>query len=174
MRQTIILPILVICFGVIMRLLPHIPNVAPLTALALFGGMYLDKKYALLIPLSIMILSDCFLGFHNTILFVYLSFVFSGVLGLLARNHKTAGRILVMTLLASLQFFIITNFGVWLVSGMYERSLQGLLEAYFLALPFFRNTMFGDLLYTTTFILLFGFMKYLLQRREPLLLKRKN
>lgn len=173
MRQKLILSLLIITFGVFMRLVPHTPNVAPITAIALFGGIYLDKKYALILPFVIMFVSDLFLGFHDTMLFVYLSFFISGLLGLWARRQKTAGRIFFVTLLSSVVFFVVTNFGVWLVSGMYERSPKGLLEAFVLALPFFRNTIFGDLLYTTTFILLFEFIEYLAQRRTLALSKRR-
>lgn len=154
-----------------MRLIPHMPNVAPITAIALFGGMYLDKKYALIIPLVIMVLSDFFLGFHDTILFVYVSFLISGLLGLWARRQKTAGKILVVTIMASVFFFVMTNLGVWLVGHIYPRTTKGLIECFLMALPFFRNTIFGDLLYTTTFIILFEFLEYLVKRRMPALAK---
>ena len=173
MRDRVFLPTFIIVFGVLMRLLPHMPNVAPITALALFGGLYLDKKYALIVPLTIMIISDFFLGFHDTIFFVYGSFFLSGLLGLWARKQKTAGRILSVTLLASVLFFLITNFGVWLVGHMYSKDLKGLLECFAMALPFFKNTISGDLLYTTSFILLFEFLEYLIRRRQPALAKRQ-
>jgi hypothetical protein len=173
MRDKIVLPILIIILGVLMRLIPHMPNVAPITAIALFGGMYLDKKYALIIPLIIMLISDFFLGSHDTQLFVYFSFLLSGLLGLWTRSHKTAGRILVTTLVASTLFFLITNLGVWLVGHIYPRTKEGLLECFVMALPFFRNTIFGDLLYTTAFIILFEFLEYLIRRRQPALARRK-
>jgi hypothetical protein len=173
MRDKLLLPTLIIIIGVLFRLIPHVPNIAPITALALFGGMYLDKKYALIIPLIIMVISDFFLGFHDTVLFVYVSFFISGLLGLWARKQKTAGRILLITLLASTIFFIITNFGVWLVGHLYPRNLKGLIECFIMALPFFRNTIFGDLLYTTAFILIFEFLEYIIKRRQPVLARRR-
>lgn len=173
MRDRLVLPLFIILLGVTMRLVPHLPNFAPITAIALFGGLYLDKKYALILPLIIMGISDFFLGFHNTMAFVYLSFVFSGLLGLWARKQKTAGRILLITLAASILFFIITNVGVWLMGDIYPRNAKGLIECMAMALPFFRNTIFGDLLYTTTFILLFEFIEYLVKRKQLALLRRK-
>lgn len=174
MKAKLLIPFLIILLGVLLRLIPHIPNFAPITAIALFGGIYLEKKYAIMLPLLIMLISDYFLGFHDTILFVYLSFILSGLLGLWARRQKTAGRILFVTLLSSVLFFVITNLGVWLVSGMYEKSPKGLLEAFLLALPFFRNTISGDLLYTTSFVLLMEFIEYLAQKRQVAVVRRQR
>ena len=73
--RDIALPSITIVIAVSMRLLPHPPNFTPIAAMALFGGCYLDKKYALAIPLLAMFVSDIFLGFHNTMIFVYGSFL---------------------------------------------------------------------------------------------------
>ena len=46
------------------RLVPHPPNFAPITALALFSGAkFSDKRLALLVPLTALVLSDTVLGF---------------------------------------------------------------------------------------------------------------
>lgn len=172
--ETLLFPTLIILFGVLLRLVPHMPNFAPITAIALFGGMYLSKKYALIVPLVIMVISDYFLGFHDTILFVYVSFFISGLLGLWVRRDKNALRILTVTLLSSVIFFLITNFGVWFMGNMYQRTTNGLITAYVMAIPFFRNTIMGDLLYTTTFILMYEFMRYFLQRRSIVISRRKK
>lgn len=145
------LAILMIIGGVFLRLIPHIPNVAPITAMALFGGVYLNKKYALLIPLLIMFISDFFLGFHNLMFFVYGSFLLTGIIGLQLKKHKSYKFIFISSLVSSTLFFIITNFGVWLVSGMYAKTIAGLVNCYLMAIPFFRNTVFGDLFYTGAF-----------------------
>ena len=136
-----------------MRLLPHAPNVAPIAAMALFGGAYLDRKFALLAPLAAMFLSDIFLGFHNTILFVYGSFLISGLIGLWLRKHKNPGNIILASIFSSIIFYLVTNFGVWLAGGLYTKDATGLIQSYVMALPFFRNTILGDLFYTG---LLFG------------------
>src|SRR5438309_525724 len=82
-------PLLIICFGVVLRLLPHPPNFTPIAAIALFGGVYLNKKYALVIPVIAMFISDIFIGFHASMPFVYTSFLISGLIGLWLRTHKT-------------------------------------------------------------------------------------
>lgn len=144
-------PLTVILFAIVLRLLPHPANVAPITAMALFGGFYLNKRYALIVPLIALFISDIFLGFHDTMLFVYGGFLLTGLLGMLMRRNRSIKTIFATTLVSSLLFFIITNFGVWLVSKMYTKDFSGLLQSYYYALPFFRNTILGDALYMTLF-----------------------
>lgn len=131
----------------LLRILPHPANVAPLAAMALAGGVYLDRRYALIVPLLAMIISDMIIGFHTTIPFVYGSFLLIGIAGLWLRTHKSLGTVVGATLASSLLFFIVTNFGVWLTGGgwYYPRTWVGLVECYTLAIPFFRNTLVGDL-----------------------------
>lgn len=144
-------PVAIIVFAVGARLLPHPPNMVPITALALFGGVYLGKKYALLVPLIALFVSDVFLGFHNLMLFVYGSFLLTGIIGLWLRKHKKLGFIVAGALVSSILFFAITNFGVWVAGNMYPHTLTGLVESYTLAIPFFRNSLIGDLGYTGLF-----------------------
>jgi uncharacterized membrane protein len=174
MKEKIVIPATVILLAALLRLVPHLPNFAPIGAMALFGGMYLEKKYAFIVPLVALFLSDIFLGFHATMPFVYGSFLLSGLIGLWIRQHRSVKRVVFGTLLSSVLFFLITNFGTWLVSGMYQKSPKGLIEAFVLALPFFRNTIFGDLLYTTAFIVMYELMKVLARRNAKAVLPVKK
>lgn len=149
--QKFLNPLLIIIFAVVLRLVPHPANFAPIAAMALFGGVYLNKKYALIVPFVAMLISDYFIGFHNTMPFVYGSFLLTGVIGLWLRNNKKFPVIVGATLFSSLLFFLITNFGVWLSGGLYPKTFAGLVNAYFYAIPFFRNTLIGDLFYTGLF-----------------------
>lgn len=157
---------LLVVATVILRLLPHMPNFTPLTAIALFGGAYLGKRTAVILPLLAIILSDylmLYIGpystgfnkfhspsemFYSTILFVWGSFIISSLIGIWIGKKRTAGRVAFGAILASLQFFIITNFGVWLLDGFYPFTLPGLLQSYVMGLPFYRGTFLGDLFYT--------------------------
>lgn len=148
--------------AVILRLLPHLPNFAPIAAMALFGGTYLNKKYALIVPLAAMIISDIFIGFYNPwiMMSVYGSFLLIGLIGLYLKNHKTIPNIIGASLIGSVGFFLITNFAVWAVPGsFYPHTLQGLLNSYMMGLPFFRHTLMGDLFYTGA---IFGLMEIVL------------
>lgn len=141
---------LLILLGAVLRFLPHLPNFAPITALALFGGVYLrNRKLAIVIPLAAMLVSDYFIGFYHlpVMLFVYLSFAISGLLGLWLKKRKNLGNAVGVTLFASVQFYLLTNFAVWAFGSLYPPDAQGLLSSYINALPFFRNTLLGDLFY---------------------------
>lgn len=163
----IINPTVIILFAVVLRLIPHPPNVAPITAMALFGGVYLNKRYALIVPLLALFLSDVFLGFYDTMPFVYGSFFLTGLLGLWVKKHKKASYIIATSLFSSLLFYLITNFGVWLVSPMYQKTMNGFIDCYVMALPFFRNTIFGDLLYVGLFFGSYEFIRFFLFRMYP-------
>ena len=136
--------------GVLLRLIPHIPNFAPITGMALFGGVYLNRKYALIMPLLTMLISDYFIGFHSTMIYVYTSFLISGLIGLWLKKRRKPSNIILGSFLASLQFFLITNFGVW-AGGAYSRGLDGLAQSYIMGLPFLKWTLLGDLFYTGVF-----------------------
>lgn len=149
-----LISILIVFFGVTARLMPHAPNVVPITALMLFGGAYLPKKL-LWLPLLALFISDYFIGFYGIdMLYVYGSFILTGLIGLWLRSHKKPKFVIGGALFSSVLFFLITNFGVWAPpNNWYTHDLNGLIKSYTMALPFFRNTLIGDLGYT---ILLFG------------------
>jgi len=149
-----LIPFLLIVLGVISRFLPHPANFAPIGAIALFGALYLPKKYALIVPIIAMFISDLFIGFYSwQIMFsVYLSFILMGVIGLIVRNRKSFSTILGGTLLGSILFFLITNFAVWAFGTMYVHNLSGLVQSYIMAIPFFKNSLLGDIFYTTILV----------------------
>jgi hypothetical protein len=161
-------------FAAAMRLVPHPPNITPIAAMALFGGAHFaNKKTALLVPLAAMYLSDLALGlfiydfgwFHGFMPFVYAGFVVTVCLGLLIRHRLTPLTVGGAALTGSVLFFIVTNFGVWLVGNFYPKTLAGLAGCYVAAIPFFRNSLAGDAVYT---LVLFGGFA-LAQRYLPVL-----
>jgi hypothetical protein len=132
------------------RLIPHPPNMASITAVALFGGAYLSRKWlAFAVPLVALFLSDLFLGFYSHVEIVYGSFALVVCIGLLLRKRRTPFRIAGAALASSILFFLLTNFGVWFFGSLYPKNAAGLLACYMAALPFFQNTLIGDALYTT-------------------------
>jgi len=159
---------LFLIFGAIaLRLLPHPPNFAPIAAIGLFSGCYLRRKWTWLIPLGAMLISDFFLGFYDwpVMASVYLSFGLIGLIGYYLRKRKNISTIIGSSLISSLLFFIITNLAVWGFSGMYNLSQAGLIKCFYLALPFFRNTLAGDLFYTTVLFGTWELAIYLVKNR---------
>ena len=137
-----------------LRLVPHPPNFSPIDAMALFSGAYLGRRsLAFAAPLAALLLSDLVLGFYPGILFQYVSVTLVVLLGMVALSRVSALRVGGAAIAGSVLFFTISNFGVWAVSGMYPHSLQGLGACYLAGLPFFQNTLAGDLFYSA---LLFG------------------
>lgn len=146
--------IFIVIFGVAFRLLPHNPNVVPIGALCLFGGVYLPKRFAFL-PIVALFISDFFIGFYGIdMIYVYGSFALIALIGLWLRLHKKPVIIIGTSIFSSVLFFLITNFGVWAPpNNWYPHNLDGLMKSYTMALPFFRNSLTGDLGYT---VILFG------------------
>ena len=148
------------------RLLPHPPNVSPVAAMALFGGAYFsDKRVAFIVPFLALLLSDILIGLHDTMVYVYAGFALTVVTGFWIGQKINISRIALAVLVSSGLFFIITNFGAWATSGLYPMTVEGLLQAYIAAIPFFQNSLLGNLVFST---LLFGGYA-LLQRNFPAL-----
>ena len=145
--------IIFILIGVGLRILPHPPNFTPIAAIALFGGFYFSKKIAFILPMAAMVISDIFIGYYQLILMVvvYGSFLLFVILGFWLKKHKKWYNILAGSLLAALLFFILTNFAVWAFTPWYAKTLPGLIQCYFMALPFLKNTLLGDLFYVSVF-----------------------
>ncbi len=178
--------------AILLRLTPHVPNFAPITAIALFGGAYLSKKTAIFLPLIIMVISDYLLLywtgnsfnfqklisplslFHSTTLFVWGSFFISSLIGIYISKRKSVTNVFAASLIASIQFFIITNFGVWAMRTMYPNNLEGLIQSYIMGLPFLRTTLLGDLFYSGAFFGGFELAKLISKKHQLLPLKNNK
>ena len=142
--------LLIVIFGVICRLIPHPPNFSPVTAIALFGGLnFSDKRIAFSIPLIVLFLSDLILGISVINLFVYTGFLTIVFLGTKIKSIKFGNIIL-----SSFIFFLISNFGVWIIG--YPKNIEGLILCYTMAIPFFGYSIAGDLFFGYLFKFSFG------------------
>jgi hypothetical protein len=137
------------------RLLPHPPNFAPVAAIGLFAGALSGRRIGWLVPFAALLASDLVLGFYNPVgmLWNYLAFGACLLIGSgLLEKRRGLGRVAGAVLTSSLVFFALSNFGMW-ASGYYPRTWDGLVACYVAALPFFRNTLASDVLYSAV---LFG------------------
>lgn len=132
-----------VIMAVLVRLLPHPPNFTPIIALALFGSTTFTNKWlGISLPLIAMGISDMYLGFYGISYWVYGSFFLISILGTYWKKIKVTN-----VLTSSLIFFIITNFGVWVMGG-YPKDITGLILCYTMAIPFFTNTIAGTLFFS--------------------------
>jgi hypothetical protein len=166
-EETIFRTILIlgmILFAAIIRIVPHPWNLAPVGAMALFSGAVIrNRVMAFVFPLLAMLAGDFFVGFHILMPVVYASFLISTAIGFCVRERRSAMRVGGVVLLGAIQFFLITNLGVWAFSNFYPKTLAGLMACYAAGVPFFWNTLAGDICYSA---LLFGGL-FLAERLVP-------
>jgi hypothetical protein len=152
-RTKIILAVSIVVLAAASRLVKHPFNFTPVAAMAIFAGCYLDRKWAIILPLAAMFVSDYFIGFYDwqVMASVYISLAAAFLIGRLVSRRKKWYNIIAGSLAASVIFFVITNFSVWAFFAWYPHTLAGLTSCFTLALPFFRNTVAGDLVYAGVF-----------------------
>ena len=149
-----------------LRLVPHPPNFTPIGAMALFGAAHLGRKpLAFAAPLGALLLSDLILGFYSGMWVQYAAVALVVLLGWAMLTRVGPLSVGFAAIASSVLFFAVTNFYVWLQSGMYPRTPGGLAACYVAAIPFFQNTLAGDLFFSG---LLFGGFA-LLERLVPTL-----
>ena len=149
-----------------LRLVPHPPNFTPIGAMALFSGAMLGRRgiLAFAAPLGALLLSDLVLGlFYPGMAFVYSGVALVVLIGWLVAAKRSILAVGVAALASSIAFFVLTNFGMWLFSGLYPLTASGLAACYVAAIPFFQNSLAGDLFYSG--VLFGGFA--LLERAVP-------
>jgi hypothetical protein len=164
------MPYLFVLAAIVLRLLPHPWNVTPLGAMFLFSGAtFRSKRDSLLVPLGAVLLSD-----YAVIHFIYggryawfspytwTGFLLVGLLGWTLRKKLTMARVVGASLAGSLAFFLVSNFGWWVGWKFYPATVGGLIDCYAAALPFFRNSLVGDLAYAG---MMFGTYAWLRHRR---------
>jgi hypothetical protein len=163
-KQFIIVSILIL-IAAFSRLLTnafHIWNFTPITAMALFSGAEIrNKKFAFLIPLSAMIITDVFLGFYQGILVVYVALLLITLLGFILQNRVNIISVVLASLGASAIFFIVTNFALFYPTMLYPHTWQGVIASYTAGIPFLKNAVIGDLLYSG---ILFGSYELILKK----------
>lgn len=170
---------LLVLLAAFSRLIPHPPNFSPIGAMALFGSAYFSRKHvALLLPILAMWVSDMvinnvvyaqyfegFTFFYQGFYWTYGAFIAIGVIGFYVLKKVRFVNVLLAALLASVAFFVISNFGVWASGTMYPKTLNGLYACYTAGIPFFKNTISGNLVYSGV---LFGAFE-LVQHKFPAL-----
>jgi hypothetical protein len=163
-RQFVIVSIMIL-IAAFSRLLTnafHIWNFTPITAMALFSGAEIrNKRFAFLIPLSAMIITDAFLGFYQGILVVYVALLVITMFGFILQNRVSIISVILASLGASAIFFLVTNFALFYPTMLYPHTWQGIISSYTAGIPFLKNAVIGDLIYSG---ILFGSYELVLKK----------
>lgn len=156
-NYTILVACALVVFGVVMRVLPHAPNMTPVTAIVFIGSLYIGRRWVFILPCIILLLSDMMMGMYDwrIMLSVYGSFVLIGCVGWISRKYSSLPTRGLFLASSSLLFFFITNSAVWWISPWYEKTITGLLYSYELGLPFLRNMFLGDVVYVGILVCVF-------------------
>jgi len=150
-----IFPISIIAILAFARLIPHPPNFTPIIAVAIMSGYFFKNlNFSIIVLLAAMLLSDLFIGFYENVIFVYISLLLITLIFQKISKKVNFKNLFIFGFAGSLIFFIISNFGVWLLespgldNNPYDKNLQGLIRCYILAIPFFANTLISTLFFT--------------------------
>ena len=156
------LPIVLILILSFSRLIPHPPNFTPIIAVAIMSSYFFKNIYLSCATLLIsMLLADAFIGFYSNMFFVYFSLLLIVFIFHRISEKMNFKNLFICGFIGSLIFFIISNFGVWVLGSPgvldlpYEKNLNGLVECYILAIPFFGNTFLSTLIFSYTAIFIY-------------------
>ncbi len=171
-RQALVAGILVV-FAVLTRVLfntLHVYNFNAVMAAGLFAGAYLGRKrMGFIVPFAAMLATDAILGFYDwkLMLFVYAAFGVSILIGKFYAKDATLLRWIVSVLGGSFLFFVVTNGAVWMLSegSIYPKTVAGLIQCYTMGLPFYKNTLLGDLTWSAVLFGSYELMRLKVQKR---------
>ena len=165
--------ILGLCLLIFMtRLVPHTANFSPVFALALFVG-YLSRDWRLgFLPLLALFASDLFLGFYQPgVMFsVYLTLILTILAGQYLKKSYSYSLAINISLLSAILFFALTNWAVWFFGTWYASDITGLQQSYLLAIPFFKNTLLSNFVYSAFF---FGAYQIYLSHQKNIIISHK-
>lgn len=149
-RFATIIAITLLVVTVASRLVPHPWNFTPMIAVALFAGARLERTWTAVVAVAACLaLGDLAVGVfpYDGMAWVYVPMLAIALVGRVLVKRRTVTATIIAALGAGFLFFVVSNFGVWLGS-MYPHTLAGLGECYTAALPFYRNQIVGDLVFT--------------------------
>jgi len=169
-RENVLFIVLFLVLAAITRLIPHPFNFTAVGAMAIFSGAKLkDRRLAFVLPLIVMLITDSIIGFHASMIPVYLCFSLAVFIGIKISQHQNVSSVVSGSLLSSTVFFLITNLPFWYADiSLYPLTLEGTMASYRAAIPFFRNQVIGDLFYNAVFFVSY----YALTRKQVPVHKR--
>ena len=171
MKNDLMIPIIMMTLLVISRMISDIPNFTATIALIMFTSYLIrDKFLSVLVILVSQIISDLYIGIYSSMVFVYGAYVMIGLISPIIMNKLSAKSVLTASLISPSIFYIISNFGVWVIGSTYTMDLQGLISCYVAGIPFFDETLLSTIIFSIT---IFMMMKLIVKKPEELVLLKK-
>ncbi|MCX5711869.1 MAG: hypothetical protein NTY47_02215, partial [Candidatus Omnitrophica bacterium] len=102
---------------------------------------------------------------HSAMAFTWGGFMIISMLGLMLKNRKSVGNVITMSVVSSVVFYAVSNFGVW-VTGWYPRTLSGLVDCYIMGLPFLRDFTVATLVYSAGLFGIYESVAHLMQGKK--------
>lgn len=129
------------------------PNVELIMTASVLATMYLGRKWGVAVALISLAISDLVLGNTLIMIFTWSGFALIALAGtIIKRRAMVAG---IYGLAGALWFYFYTNFGVWLIGGLYPHTLAGLMRSYVMGWPFLRLHAVTSVLFLTVSVTLF-------------------
>ena len=136
---------------ILSRLLVEIPNFTPTISLVIFASLFIRNNYAMMVIIVCsQLISDYFLGFYQSMFFVYISYILISICSLYFLKKINYLPILLTSISAPVLFYIVTNFGVWFTMDLYAPSLHGLIDSYVAGIPFLKSSVLSTIIYSST------------------------
>jgi hypothetical protein len=163
MKKDLLRLTILVLIGLFSRLVTHEWNLTAIGAISILAGLLISHKYLkFAVPVVSMLLSDIFIGFHNTMAFVYLGFVLMTLLSTQFKDSKSFQKLFLAPFASSLVFFFISNFGVWFMgtgtANSYPPNISGLMQCFMMGVPFYRTQFLADMMLTPVLFLAFSYL----------------
>ena len=163
MKVNLIIPIILFVLLVLSRMITEIPNFTATIALVMFTGYLIQNKFlSVLVILVSQVVSDLYLGIYSSMIFVYAAYISIALLSPIIMKKMNTKSVVLSSVISPSIFFIISNFGVWLIGSTYTFNLSGLIACYVAGIPFFDESLTSTVLFALT---IFSIMKLI--RKEP-------
>ncbi len=149
----ILLCMLILIFS---RTLSYIPNFTPTLSLIIFLSFLIRDKYlAVFIVITSLLVTDFILGFYSSMIFVYSAYIIVCLISYVFLNHRNLKNVIKLSISSELLFYLITNFGVWMMTNTYTSDIHGLYQSYIAAIPFLKLSLGSTLIYSVTIYMIF-------------------
>ncbi|MEK6555179.1 MAG: DUF6580 family putative transport protein [Bdellovibrionota bacterium] len=154
-RFTILFFIAATLIALASRWLPHPDNFSAMGGLLFLCGYLVVRDRAVLpVALAALLVIDLLIGLYAGVEWVYLGYV--AILALGWTSSKTrVGMVGIANAVAAVAFFVLSNIGVWLSSGLYPQTSEGLRQCFLMALPFFHMTFVSQVLVGVGLVLVY-------------------